>query len=254
MDKVYNHKEVEEKWYDFWEKSGFFTPRIDKEKKPFCILLPLPNANDPIHMGHALFTVEDIMVRYHRMLGEPTLWLPGSDHAGIETQFVFEKKLGKEGKSRFDFDRETLYKMISDFVEQNRNININQLKKLGFSLDWTRYHYSLEPEIIKTVLETFRKLHKDDLIYKGERIVNFCTTCGTAFSDLEVEYEEKDDFLYFLNYGPIQIATTRPETIFADVAVAVNPKDKRYKKLIGQKAQFQSSLTRQSISILEPEP
>jgi valyl-tRNA synthetase len=251
MNKVYNHKEVEEKWYSFWEKSGFFTPKIDKKRKPFCILLPLPNANDPIHMGHALFTVEDIMVRYHRMLGEPTLWLPGSDHAGIETQFVFEKKLAERGKSRFDFDRETLYKMISDFVEQNRNININQLKKLGFSLDWTRYHYSLEPEIIRTVLETFHKLYQDGLVYKGERIVNFCTTCGTAFSDLEVEYEEKDDFLYYLDYGLIQIATTRPETIFADVAVAVNLKDKRYKKLIGQKAQI--PIIKKSIPIIADE-
>ena len=202
-------------------------------------------------MGHALFTVEDIMVRYHRMLGEPTLWLPGSDHAGIETQFVFEKKLAERDKSRFDFDRETLYKMISDFVEQNREININQLKKLGFSLDWTRYHYSLEPEIIETILDTFRKLHQDGLIYRGERIVNFCTTCGTAFSDLEVEYEEKDDFLYYLDYGLIQIATTRPETIFADVAVAVNPKDKRYKKLIGQKAQI--PIIKKSIPIIADE-
>jgi len=251
MDKVYNPQEVEKRIYSFWEKAGYFAPKIDKKKKPFCILLPLPNANDPIHMGHALFTVEDIMIRYHRMLGEPTLWLPGSDHAGIETQFVFEKKLAKEGKSRFDFDRETLYKMIADFVEQNREININQLKKLGFSLDWTRYHYSLEPEIIKTVLETFRKLHQDGLIYRGERIVNFCPNCGTAFSDLEVEYEEKDDFLYYLDYGPIQIATTRPETIFADVAVAVHPKDKRYKNLIGKKAQI--PITNKQIPIITDE-
>lgn len=236
MDKTYNPQEVEEKIYEFWGKGGWFTPKIIKNKKPFTILLPLPNANDPIHMGHALFTVEDILVRYHRMLGEPTLWLPGGDHAGIETQFVFEKKLAKENKSRFDFDRETLYQMISDFVDKNRNINKDQLKRLGFSLDWTRYHYSLEPGIVKTVLSTFKKLHQDGLIYRGERIVNYCTKCGTAFSDLEVNHEERDDFLYFLDYGQIQIATTRPETIFADVAVAVSPKDKRFQKLIGKKA------------------
>jgi valyl-tRNA synthetase len=187
-------------------------------------------------MGHGLFVIEDILTRYHRMLGEPTLWLPGADHAGIETQYVFEKELAKEGKSRFDFDRNTLYKMIWNFVEKNRHINRLQLKRLGFSLDWTRYHYSLEPKIVKTVLNTFRKLHKDGLIYRGERIVNFCTNCGTAFSDLEVEYEEKNEFLYYLDYGTTNIATTRPETIFADVAVAVNPKDKRYKKLIGKMA------------------
>lgn len=236
LNKIYNPKEVEDKIYAFWEKGGWFKPKINLKKKPFTILLPLPNANDPLHMGHVLFTVEDIMIRYHRLLGEPALWLPGGDHAGIETQFVFEKKLAKEGKSRFDFDRETLYKMISKFVEENKNINREQLKKLGFSLDWSRYRYSLEPKIVKTVFDTFRKLHRDGLIYRGERIVNFCTKCGTAFSDLEVDYVEKNEFLYYLDYGILQIATTRPETIFADVAVAVNPTDKRYKSFVGKKA------------------
>lgn len=236
MDKVYRHGEVEGKWYKYWEEGGYFQPKIDKNKKPFTILLPLPNANDPIHMGHALFTVEDIMIRFHRMLGDPTLWLPGADHAGIETQFVFEKRLAKEDKSRFDFDRETLYKMIYEFVENNRSINRDQLKRMGFSLDWSRYHYSLEPEILSTVLNTFKKMHEDGLVYRGERMVNFCTKCGTAFSDLEVDYKEREDFLYYLDYGTIQIATTRPETIFADTAVAVNPKDKRYINLIGKKA------------------
>ena len=236
MDKVYKPAEIESEIYSLWESKGYFTPNIDKSKKPFSIILPLPNANDPMHMGHALFTIEDIMCRYHRMLGEPVLWLPGSDHAGIETQFVFEKKLEKEGKSRFDFDRNTLYQMIWDFVEENREINISQMKKLGFSMDFTRYHYSLEPQILEKVFATFRKLYKDGLVYRKEKIVNYCTFCGTAFSDLEVDHEEKDEFLYFLNYGPIQIATTRPETIFADVAVAVNSKDKRFTKLIGQKA------------------
>ena len=236
MEKTYQPQKWEEKIYHFWEKGGYFTPKIDWKKKPFTILLPLPNANDPLHMGHGLFVIEDILARYHRLLGDPTLWLPGADHAGIETQYVFEKYLTRQGKSRFDFDRKTLYQMIFDFVEENRDINRGQLKRLGFSLDWTKYHYSLEPEIIRTVLSTFKKLHQDGLIYRGERIVNFCPKCGTAFSDLEVDYVEKDEFLYYLDYGSIKIATTRPETIFADVAVAVNPKDKRYKKLIGKKA------------------
>ena len=227
LDKRYLPADHEGPIYALWEKSGAFTPKIDKKKKPFSIILPLPNANDPMHMGHALFTVEDIMVRYHRMLGEPTLWLPGGDHAGIETQFVFEKHLSKKGQSRFDFDRQTLYRMIADFVEENKNINKDQMKLLGFSLDWTRYHYSLEPAIVTKVLKTFEKLHQDSLLYRGERMVNFCTRCGTAFSELEVEHEERQDSLYFLDYGPLSIATTRPETIFADVAIALHPKDKR---------------------------
>ena len=236
MNKVYDHKEYEDKIYSLWEKSGAFTPRIDKKKKPFTILLPLPNANDPMHMGHALFTIEDIMIRYHRMLGDPTLWLPGGDHAGIETQFVFEKHLSKEGKSRFDFDRNTLYKMISDFAETNKNLNKEQMKRLGFSMDWSRYHYSLEPKIIEIVFDTFRQLHKDNLVYRANRMVNYCTKCGTAFSDLEINHQELEEYLYYLDYGNISIATTRPETIFADVAVAVNPKDKKYKNLIKRTA------------------
>ena len=234
MDKTYQST-TESDIYESWEKSGAFTPKIDKSKKPYSIILPLPNANDPMHMGHALFTIQDILVRYHRMLGEPTLWLPGGDHAGIETQFVFEKKLQKEGKSRFDFDRESLYKQIWDFVEANRTLNQFQMKKLGFSMDWTRYHYSLEPKIVDNVLATFKKLYDDGLIYRDEKIVNYCTFCGTAFSNLEVVHKNVDSHLWYIKYGPLTVATTRPETMLGDTAIAVNPKDKRYQKLIGQK-------------------
>jgi len=233
MDKTYSSA-AEADIYNSWEKSGAFTPKIDKTKKPFSIILPLPNANDPMHMGHALFTIQDILVRYHRMLGEPTLWLPGGDHAGIETQFVFEKKLTKEGKSRFDFDRNTLYQIIWDFVEENREINKKQMKKLGFSMDWTRYHYSLEEPIVKNVLAVFRKLYKDGLVYRSEKIVNYCTHCGTAFSNLEVDYVDEVTSLYYMKYGPFTLATTRPETKFGDTAVAVNPKDERYEKYVGE--------------------
>ncbi|MBU1088620.1 valine--tRNA ligase [Patescibacteria group bacterium] len=239
MDKRYDPGS-EQKIYRLWEKSGAFTPTVPKNKArqspPFTIILPLPNASDPMHMGHAMFVIQDILCRWHRMMGEPVLWLPGADHAGIETQYIFEKRLSETGKSRFDYDRKTLYKLIWDYVEENRKINQFQLKELGFSLDWTRYHYSLEPNIVNQVLKTFRKLYQDDLLYRAERIVNYCTHCGTAFSDLEIDHVERDDFLYYLDYGPIKIATTRPETIFVDVAVAVNPKDKRYKNLIGKKA------------------
>lgn len=234
MDKSYSSV-TESDIYQSWEKSGAFTPKIDKSKKPYSIILPLPNANDPMHMGHALFTIEDILVRYHRMLGEPTLWLPGGDHAGIETQFVFEKKLQKEGKSRFDFDRQTLYQMIWDFVEANRTLNQFQMKKLGFSMDWTRYHYSLEPKIVENVLATFKKLYRDGLVYREEKIVNYCTFCGTAFSNLEVVHKTVDSHLWYIKYGPLTVATTRPETMLGDTAIAVNPEDKRYQKLIGQK-------------------
>jgi len=234
MDKSYSSA-TESDIYQSWEKSGAFTPKIDKSKKPYSIILPLPNANDPMHMGHALFTIQDILVRYHRMLGEPTLWLPGGDHAGIETQFVFEKKLQKEGKSRFDFDRQSLYQQIWDFVETNRTLNQFQMKKLGFSMDWTRYHYSLEPKIVDNVLATFKKLYSDGLIYRDEKIVNYCTFCGTAFSNLEVVHKSVDSHLWYINYGPLTVATTRPETMLGDTAIAVNPKDKRYQKLIGQK-------------------
>lgn len=234
MDKAYNPAAVEGKIYELWEKGGYFTPKIDPKKKPFSILLPLPNANDPMHMGHAMFTVQDILIRYHRMKGDPTMWLPGGDHAGIETQYVFEKKLAKEGKSRFDFDRETLYSMIAAYVEQNKDVNRNQMKRLGFSLDWTRYHYSLEPAIVKTVFDTFYRLHKDGLLYRDDRLVNFCTRCGTSYSDLEINHVEQKDPLYYMKYGPFVLATARPETKFGDTAVAVNPKDKRYKEWIGK--------------------
>ncbi len=241
MDPKYDHTKVESRIYQMWEEGSYFTPKIDPKKKPFTIVLPLPNANDPIHMGHALFTVEDILTRYHRMKGDPTLWLPGGDHAGIETQFVFEKHLAKEGKSRFDFDHDILYQMIWDFTQKNKDLNKNQMKQLGFSLDWSRYHYSLEPEIVKRVIQTFIKLYKDGLVYRGKRVVNFCPKCGTSFSDLEVDRIEQVDPLYFVKYkrvdssGFVTVATTRPEPIFVDTHLAVNPKDKKNAKLIGTK-------------------
>lgn len=237
MDKNYNHLDHEEKIYSLWEQSGAFSPKATKTKKSFTIIMPPPNANDPLHIGHARFVaIEDILIRYHRMKGESTLWIPGSDHAGIETQFVFEKKLKEKGQSRFDFDRDTLYKMIWDYVKENTGVMETQLRKLGASCDWTRFKFTLDPEIIKIVYGTFKKLFDDGLIYRGERMINYCPRCGTAFSQLEVDFVERDDNLYYLDYGPITIATTRPETIFADVAVAVNPKDKKYKELIGKTA------------------
>ena len=237
MEKTFNHQKHEQEIYKLWEKSKSFSPITNKKKETFSIIMPPPNASDDLHVGHARFvTIEDILTRYHRMKGESTLWLPGADHAGIETQYVFEKKLKKEGKSRFDYDKKTLYKMIWDYVQENKTNMEDQLKKLGSSCDWDRNVFTLDPKIIKIVYKTFKKLYDDGLIYRGERIVNYCPRCGTAYSQLEVNSVERTDKLYFLDYKTVSIATTRPETIFADVAVAVNPKDSRFKKLVGQKA------------------
>ncbi len=250
MDKTYKHQDYEAKIYQLWEKSGAFTPRRARGKRPFTIIMPPPNANDDLHIGHARFVViEDILTRYHRMKGNPTLWLPGADHAGIETQYVFEKKLAKDGYSRFDYDQETLYKMIWDYTMKYKGNMENQLRALGASCDWTRNKFTLDPDIIVIVYKTFKKLYDEGLIYRGERIVNYCPRCGTAFSQLEVNYVERDDKLYYLDYGPVTIATTRPETIFADVAVAVNPKGKRYQKSIGKTAKL--PLVNRELPIIE---
>lgn len=235
MEAKFVPADSEKKIYEMWEKSGAFTPKIDKTKKPFTIILPPPNANEALHAGHALFTVEDIMIRYHRMLGDPTLWLPGTDHAGIETQFVYEKYLKTQGKSRFDYDHDTLYDMILEYVNKNRTVAVDQMKRLGFSLDWTREKFTLDAKHTKTVYDVFGKMHADGLIYRDEKIVNYCTFCGTAFSNLEVNHKTVDSHLWYIKYGPLVVATTRPETMLGDTAVAVNPKDKRYAKLIGSK-------------------
>jgi len=239
MDKAYNPTATESDIYKLWEQGGYFTPKEDKNKKPFTVILPPPNANADLHLGHAMYVVEDIMIRYHRMKGDPTLWLPGADHAGFETQFVFEKKLAKEDKSRFDYDRETLYKMIWDFVQANRGTMENQLRRLGFSLDWSRNIFTLDPKIVAIVYKTFKKLFDDGLVYRSARLVNYCTHCGTSFSDLEVKHVERVDPLYYMKYGPFILATVRPETKFGDTAVAVNPKDKRFKEWVGKEVEIQ---------------
>ncbi len=236
MEKNYNHNLYEDRIYSLWEKLDTFSPKsFNKGAETFTIIMPPPNANDPLHIGHAMFvTIEDIMVRHNRMLGKETLWLPGTDHAGIETQYVFEKKLAKEDKSRFDFDRTTLYNMIWKYVQENSGVAITQMKKLGASADWNRFKFTLDPDVVEFVTSTFIKLYNDKQIYRGERLINFCTKCGTGYSELEVEYVERQDPLYYMKYGPFTIATARPETKFRDTALAVNPKDPKYKKFIGR--------------------
>jgi len=241
--KVYQPQKIEPKIYRLWEKSGYFNPdNLPKSKKGhFCIIMPPPNANDPLHIGHAVFvTLQDLIIRYQRLKGKRTLWLPGTDHAGFETQIVFEKKLEKEGKSRFSFTREEFYKLIYRYTQKNRKIVYKQLKKLGASCDFSREKFTLDKDIVKIVLKTFEMLYKDGLIYRGKRIVNYCPKHQTAFSDLEVKYQEEKGLLYYVKYQlknkseKIIVATTRPETIPGDVALAVNPSDTRYQHLIGE--------------------
>lgn len=239
MDKTYNHKDYENKIYKLWEKAGSF--KASKKGEPYTILMPPPNANASLHAGHAMYTVDDILIRWKRMQGFSSLWIPGRDHAGFETQFVYEKNLAKEGKSRFDFDRKTLYENIFQFVNDNSGLIFEQMKRLGFSADWDRSVFTLDDAVVKTVYKTFEKMHKEGLVYKDDYIVNFCVHDGTSLAELEVKHVERIDPLYFVKYkkveadGYVVVATTRPEPIFVDTHLAVNPNDKKNKHLIGTK-------------------
>lgn len=197
--------------------------------------MPPPNANGALHIGHALFvTLEDIMTRFARMRGRRALWLPGADHAGFETQVVFDKKLEKEGHNRFQIDRDALWKEIWDFTQENKKVMENQLRRLGASCDWSRETFTLDKKVVTQVYATFKKMYDDGLIYRDLRVVNWCPKHKTALSDLEVKYVERKDPLYYIKYGPLALATVRPETKFGDTALAVNPKDKRYKQYVGK--------------------
>ena len=232
LSKTYEPKQVEDEIYKLWEESGFFNPDNlpKRHKKPFTIIMPPANANGNLHAGHALvMTIEDIMTRYKRMQGFKTLWLPGLDHAGFETQVVYEKKLEKEGRSRFKMTPEELYKEIWDFTQTNKKNIESQIRKIGASCDWSREKFTLDPDIVKIVYNTFEKLHKDKLIYKGKKIINWCPKHQTSLSDLETSDTEQTDKLYYLKYGPFTITTARPETKFGDKYVVMHPKDKRYK-------------------------
>ncbi|HEV2354898.1 MAG TPA: valine--tRNA ligase, partial [Puia sp.] len=185
-------------------------------------------------MGTAMFTIEDIMTRYRRMAGHKTLWLPGTDHAGIETQVVYERLLQKEGKSRFDFSRERFYSDVMKFTRSNQSTIISELKSMGYSADWSRLKFTLDNDIIEIVYDTFKRLHEAGYLYRGNRIVNWCPFCRSAFADIEVKYREQIDPLYYIKYGPFVLATVRPETKFGDTAIAVHPDDERYQKYVGR--------------------
>jgi valyl-tRNA synthetase len=245
LPKTYNPKNVEDKIYAFWEKTGFFNPDKlpGKRKKKFIVPIAPPNITGELHMGHALENIlVDLLVRKARMEGKKVLWLPGIDHAGIATQNVVEKELKKEGKTRFDLGREKFIKRVWQWKEKYGNIILDQLKKLGCSLDWSRTRFTLDKEYIKAVEKAFTYYYKKGWIYLAEKTINWCPRCKTSLSDLEIVYKQKAGFLYYIKYGPLTIATTRPETKLGDTAIAVNPKDKRYKKYINKTLKIKTVL------------
>lgn len=245
MEKVYEHKEIENKVYEDWENSGYFRPEINNGD-PFVIIMPPPNANGFIHIGHARGNViQDLMVRFERMRGKKAFILPGADHAGIQTQVVYERELAKRDLNRYKLGREEFFRQVYDFSIHNRDNMENQIRHLGISCDWSRKKFTLEPDVTKVVYQTFVEMYEDELIYKGERLINWCFRCSTALSDLEVEHEDKTDSLYFVRYEVVEpekdepkylvVATVRPEPIMIDTHLAINPKDKLRKKWIGRK-------------------
>ena len=232
--KTYDHTKTEDKISSLWNKGGFFKGKIIKGKKPFVITLPPPNVTGNLHTGHAMYVIEDIMIRQKRMQGVPTLWLPGFDHASIAVEYLVSKQIKKEGQRKQDVGKQKFLKIAKIFAANSRKNIKNQLQKLGFSLDWSREAYTMDKTRSQAVKAAFNHLYKKNLIYQGEYIVNWCPGCKTAISDLENEHKQEQGKLYFIKYGPITIATTRPETMFADVAVAINPNNEKYKHLINQ--------------------
>lgn len=240
--KAYDPKDVEEKWYSFWEEGGYFQADPHSDKDPFVIVIPPPNVTGVLHMGHALVdTLEDILIRWKRMLGFEALWVPGTDHAGIATQTVVERNLfAQTGKRRKDFDREEFLRHVWDWKEKSEGQILRQLRKLGCSCDWSRLRFTMDEQSNRAVRACFKKMFDDGLIYRGDYLVNWDPITQTALSDDEVEHEERSSFLWHIRYpladgsGSLTVATTRPETLLGDTAIAVNPEDVRYKHLIGQ--------------------
>jgi len=245
LDKRYDPKEIEKKWYDFWIEKEYFKAESKSDKPSYCIVIPPPNVTGSLHIGHALDnTLQDIMIRWKRMSGFNTLWMPGTDHAGIATQNVVEKDLKTKGTDRHDLGREAFIEKVWEWKKLYGGTIINQLKVLGASCDWSRERFTLDEGLSKAVREVFVRLYEEGLIYRGEYLINWCTRCHTALSDLEVEHEDKQGKLWNIRYdfvdeeGGVTVATTRPETYLGDTAVAVNPEDERYIHLIGKKVRL----------------
>ncbi len=241
MNDKYNPKDFEDKLYKEWEENGYFKPSMDKTKESYCIMMPPPNVTGKLHMGHALDgTIQDILIRFKRMQGYNTLWLPGSDHSAISTEMKVVQKIKAEGKTKQDLGREGFLKEAWDWTHLYGNTIQEQQKKLGCSCDWDRRRFTLDEGLSEAVLEQFVKLYKEGLIYKGKRMINWCPSCHTAISDAEVEYKEEESHLWHLRYqikgenSYVEVATTRPETMLGDTAVAVHPEDERYTNLVGK--------------------
>lgn len=242
MDSKFNFNDKEEKIYEKWEESGAFECKKDANKKPFVVVMPPPNITGKLHMGHALDnTLQDIFIRYNRLKGVPTLWVPGTDHASIATEVKVVKKIAEEGKTKQSLGRDGFLKEAWEWKEKYGSEITKQLRKIGSSCDWKRERFTLDDGCSKAVLHVFKELYDKGLIYKGKRLINWCPNCKTAIADMEVEYEEQDSYLWHIKY-PIEnsdkylvVATTRPETMLGDTAVAVNPKDDRYKDLVGKR-------------------
>ncbi len=241
LDRKYNPKQVEEKWYRFWEENNFFHSEIDRNKKPFTIVIPPPNVTGVLHMGHGLNnTIQDIIIRWKRMQGFNALWLPGTDHAGIATQNVVEKELAKEGKTRYDIGREKFVERVWEWKKTYGSTIIRQLRKFGASCDWERERFTMDEGLSRAVRGVFVRLFNEGLIYKGKYIINWCPRCRTALADEEVDHEKEQGYLYYIRYpfsdgeGGLVVATTRPETMLGDTAVAVHPDDARFAGCIGK--------------------
>ena len=241
MPKSYDHNNVEERIYSQWEEEGYFHARVNHEKPPYCIVIPPPNITGQLHMGHALDeTYQDILIRYKRMSGFEALWVPGTDHASIATEVKIVEKLARDGFTKNDIGREGFLDKAWEWKKEYGGRIINQLKKLGSSCDWERERFTMDEGCSEAVKEVFVRLYDKGLIYRGNRMVNWCPHCNTSISDAEVEYEEKDGSFWHLLYPVketgemLELATTRPETMLGDTAVAVNPSDKRYSSLVGK--------------------
>jgi valyl-tRNA synthetase len=241
IPKVYNPQEVEKKWYDFWLKNKYFHAEVEEDKEPYCIVMPPPNVTGSLHLGHSIDnTIQDILIRWKRMQGYNALWVPGTDHAGIATQAKVEEKLAEEGSSRYDLGRENFLERVWEWKHHYGNRITQQLKSLGVSCDWDRERFTMDEGCSRAVREVFVGLYERGLIYRGNRIINWCPNCKTALSDIEVDHLETEGKLYYIKYPVkdsnefLRIATTRPETMLGDVAVAVHPEDERYQYLIGK--------------------
>ncbi len=231
----YDPSRVEARWYQVWEERGYFHADAASPKKPYCIVIPPPNVTGSLHMGHAFtFTLQDVLIRYKRMDGWNALWLPGTDHAGIATQYVVEKQLAAEGKTKEDLGRAAFIERVWRWKEESGGTIIRQLKRLGSSCDWQRERFTMDPGLSAAVREVFVRLWEEGLIYQGDYIVNWCPRCETVLADLEVEREDRDDEFVYIRYGPLTLGTVRPETKLGDTALAVHPRDRRYAKYVGK--------------------